>query len=160
MSVDIFGRLPLVWGGAVSSDSIVAQFALGPGVEGGVGLLAQSLEIQYGYRLDRLYEIGSRFVFYVAGRSEGGITLYRVLGPRPVVLAFYKIYGNPCFAPSNVLVFAITTGCAQPGDNANILRFALFGIVFSDIRFMIRDASSMLMNEILVGRFVVLATDM
>src|SRR6185295_12185919 len=94
MALDVFGRLPPLYGGAFSADAAVASFGALAG--GGVGLLCQQIQFTYAQRVTRLYEIGTRFTFYVVGRSAGELQVQRVLGPRPVSLAFYQAYGNPC----------------------------------------------------------------
>jgi hypothetical protein len=153
MATDIFGRLPLEFGGAFSADAAVCTF--GGIAGGGVGLLTQQLNFQYQQQITRLYEVGSRKTFYVAGRSQGMASAARVLGPRPVSLAFYAAYGNVCNAALNTIVFQIATGCAQPADSGAGIVLALIGVVIVSVGFSVA-AENMIVNEQLSMMFVAL----
>lgn len=149
MPFDAFGRLPPDFGGAFGADAAIVTFALGPGgpsVAGGVGLLTQSLSFQYQQKIQRVYEVGSRSVFYVVGRTEGSAEVDRVLGPRPVLLAFYAAYGNACRAGENVLLFQVASGCQVPGDTGAGVAFALLGVVLQSLAVSVR-AEDMMVSE-------------
>jgi len=149
MPLDIFGRLPPDFGGAFGADSAVVAFAVGPGgasIAGGVGLLTQSLQFKYTQQINRIYEVGSRAVFYVVGRTQGSAGVSRVLGPRPVLLAFYQAYGNACYAGQNVLLFQVASGCNLPGDTGAQLAFAMLGVVIVDLEVSVK-ADDMLVGE-------------
>jgi hypothetical protein len=150
MALDIFGRLPMQFGGAFAADSAVASF--GGLAGGGVGLLCQQLQFSYTQRITRLYEIGSRFVFYVVGRSQGDAGAQRVLGPRPVSLAFYRLYGNPC--TSGTLLFQVGVGCFL-GEITGSLSFLLTGVILVSIQISVR-AEDMIVGEALQMMYVAL----
>lgn len=150
MSLDLFGRIPAQFGGAFSADAAVASF--GGLAGGGVGLLTQSIQFSYVQRVTRLYEIGSRFVFYVVGRTSGDAQVQRVLGPRPVSLAFYRLYGNPCTA--GTLLFQVGVGCFL-GDIEGSLSFLLTGVLLTAIQISVR-AEDMIVGESLQLMFVAL----
>ena len=150
MALDIFGRVPLQFGGAFAADAAVASF--GGLAGGGVGLLTQQLQFSYTQRVTRLYEIGSRFVFYVVGRSQGDAGAQRVLGPRPVSLAFYRLYGNPC--TSGTLLFQVGVGCYL-GQIEGSLSFLLTGVILVSIQISVR-AEDMIVGEALQMMYVAL----
>jgi hypothetical protein len=150
MALDIFGRLPQQFGGAFSADSAIASFSGLAG--GGVGLLTQQIQFTYQQRVTRLYEIGSRFTFYVVGRSSGEASINRVLGPRPVSLAFYRAYGNPC--TSGTLLFQVGVGCFL-GENSATLAFLLTGVLITSITIAVR-AEDMVVAEALQMMYVAL----
>lgn len=131
MAEDIFGRVPADFGGAFAADAAVITFALGPGVQGGVGLLTTDLQVQFMQRITRFYELGSRATFYISGRSEGSGEIDRVLGPRPVTLSFYRTYGNICNARQNTLLFQAASGCTIPGDTGAGIAMSMLGVVLS-----------------------------
>lgn len=130
----------------------------------GVGMLTQQLSVQYSQAITRLYEIGTNFTFLVAGRTQGQITLARVLGPRPVQLAFYTKYGNVCNADTNNINFETETGCRQ-GQNANALtgdiqgglgtghKFGIHNAVITNLGVTI-NAQDMMINEQITMMFV------
>ena len=148
--LDIFGRLPMQFGGAFSADAAVVSF--GGLAGGGVGLLTQQLMFSYQQRVTRLYEIGSRFTFYVVGRSQGDASVQRVLGPRPVSLAFYQAYGNPC--TSGTLLFQVGVGCSL-GQVQGALAFLLTGVLIVAIQISVR-AEDMIVAEGLQMMYVAL----
>lgn len=132
---DILGRNPGTFGGAFSADSAAITFGLGPGVAGGVGLITQKMTFVYSQKITRIYEIGSRAVFFVVGRAEGRAQISRILGPRPTTLAFYAAYGNACRADQNTLIFQAVSGCNVPSDTGAGFVFACVGCLLEQIQF-------------------------
>lgn len=146
---DIYGRLAPSFGGAFSADSTVANFA-GVSLGGGVGLLTQSINVQYQQNIMRIYDIGSNLQYYVSGRPQGTASLSRVLGPRPILFAFYAIYGNPCNAGTNTITFAFGQGCKSPYDAQAVAtsRFvSMIGCVLQSVGLSIQSAEQMLVSE-------------
>ena len=141
------------FGGAFAADSAICTF--GGIAGGGVGLLTQQLSFQYNQQITRIYEVGSRKTFYVAGRSQGSSQVARVLGPRPVAVAFYAAYGNVCNAALNTLIFQVVTGCNVPGDTGAGLAFAMIGSVIVSIGISVA-AENMIVNEQLALMFIAL----
>lgn len=156
MALDIFGRPPADYGGSFAADAAVVAFSLGPGVQGGVGLLTQSISFTYTQQVHLVYEVGSRFVFYVAGRARGEGSINRILGPRPVSLAFYQAYGNVCRANQNTLLFQVAQGCNAPADTGSGLALALIGVVIPSITIAVQSPENMLVNEQLQLMYVAL----
>ena len=150
MALDIFGRLPMQFGGAFAADAAVCSF--GGLAGGGVGLLTQQLQFSYQQRVTRLYEIGTNYTFYVVGRSAGEISVNRVLGPRPVSLAFYQAYGNPCNS-GNTLLFQVGVGCFLPGDSGAGISFLLTGVLLTTISISVQ-AETMIVAEALQMMYV------
>lgn len=160
-STDIFGRVPLQFAGAFVADGAVATF--GGLAGGGVGLLAQQLSFSYQQAVTRLYEIGSQLAYYVIGRTQGSAQVARVLGPRPVSLAFYTAYGNPCNA--NVITFRAGVGCGPgvvgvgPGSNGfTQIVFTLTGVCLVSISISVA-AQDMIVNEQLQLMFISLQSN-
>lgn len=115
---DIYGRSGSQFNGAFAADAARIVFGGGGGTGGldaGVGLLTQQVNIGYTQQVSRLYEVGTNFTYLIAGRTQGQASLGRVLGPRPIQVAFYSAYGNVCNAGRNVLNFQCDTGCPS-GD--------------------------------------------
>jgi hypothetical protein len=115
VATDIFNRDTNAYGGSFSADSVFVSFPVGLGGTitglGAVGLLLQNLNMGYRQNIVRLYEIGSAFHFLVAGRTQGQFGAQRVLGPRPISLAFYAKFGDVCQAATNIIDLILATGC-------------------------------------------------
>lgn len=148
MQTDIYGRLAPQFGGAFSADSALLAFA-GIGLAGGVGLVTQQINFQYQQNIQRLWEVGTNYTYYVAGRAQGNASLNRILGPRPLIFSFYTVYGNPCNAGTNTITFSIQQGCVSPTDDQALatLRFMwLVGCVLQSVGFS-AQAEQMMINE-------------
>jgi hypothetical protein len=156
VAYDIFGRVPADYGGSFAADAAFVAFSLGPGVEGGVGMLTQQISFSYTQQISLVYEIGSRSVFYVAGRAKGEGQIARILGPRPVLPAFYAAYGNICRANQNTLLFQVVSGCNNPGDVGAGLAFALIGVVIPSITISVQSPQEMMISEQLSLLYVAL----
>jgi hypothetical protein len=152
MPLDIFGRSTPLYGGTFAADAAVCSF--GGLAGGGVGLLTQQIQFSYTQRVTRLYEIGTNYTFYVVGRSAGELAVQRVLGPRPVSLAFYQAYGNPC-STGNTLLFSIGVGCNTPGDLNAGFNLLLTGVLITTISISVR-AEDMIVAESLQMLYVAL----
>ncbi len=111
---DIYQRSVSTFGGAFAADKARLNFA---GV-GNAGLLLQSIQLQYQLAVTRLYELSSRNVYYVGGRTQGQASMTRVIGPRTLLSAFYEQYGDVCRARGNTLTLSVDGDCDSAGRNA------------------------------------------
>ena len=150
---DLFGRLADAYGGAFAADAAKITFAADPGLlatgqgaNGGVGMLTQQLSFNYQQQITRIYEIGTNYSFYVAGRTQGNLSIGRTIGPRPIAVAFYKKYGSVCNAATNHLDIEMATGCNAAGDNNQAYSFAMKFCVISSIGVSVQ-AQDMMINE-------------
>lgn len=115
MATDIYSR-EVNYGGSFSADGAQVQFA-----GFGAGFLVQSLRWTYQQQIARLYEVGSPDIYLVAGRTQGSVTMERVLGPLALASAFYEQYGNVCYAGQNNLSFSMETGCGGAAATTQII---------------------------------------
>ena len=160
---DLFGRFADSYGGAFAADAAKVTFASDPGIlgagaginggdgtltndSGGVGMLTQQLSFNYQQQITRIYEIGTNYSFYVAGRTQGNLTVGRVLGPRPIAIAFYKKYGDACQAATNHLDIEMATGCQLVGGFNQAYSFAMKFCVITSIGVSVQ-AQDMMINE-------------
>lgn len=155
---DLFGRIADAYGGAFAADSARITFAADPGflgsgvspgeggANGGVGMLTQQLSFNYQQQITRIYEIGTNYSFYVAGRTQGNLSIGRVIGPRPVAVAFYRKYGDVCQAATNHLDIEMATGCSSIGGFNQVYSFSLKFCVIMSIGVSV-NAQDMMINE-------------
>lgn len=147
---DIFNRLPLQYGGSFAADAASMNFgtnAAGLGSGGGTGLVTQSLQVSYQQPITRLYEVGTQFTYYIAGRPQGSINLARVLGPGSVSTAFYEVFGDVCLADQNHLVFDVAAGCSPAGALVSNRIFYLANNVLMQSVGISVQAQDMIINE-------------
>lgn len=145
MATDLYGRQEPVFGGAFSADSALLSFA---GVTG-VGLITQQLNFSYQQNITRIYEVGTHFQYYIAGRAQGTVSLNRVLGPRPLAFAFYTAYGNPCNAAQNTISLSMQQGCEDANDvqaTDTLSTLSLMGVLLQNVGFSVQ-AEQMMISE-------------
>lgn len=123
MALDVFQRSTSNFGGAFTADR--AKLII-PGA-GNLGLLVQSLQVQYAQSVTRLYDITSDRIYYVGGRTQGQLQLARVIGPVGTLKGLYSCFGDVCRAQKNTLSLELKeTNCAgnvgagQPGSAVTI----------------------------------------
>lgn len=157
---DIFSRSGSDFRGSFASDAakVVFSGSQQDGLSAGVGLLTQNMAVNYTQQVTRLYEIGTNFTYLIAGRTQGQLSMGRILGPRPVQIGFYTKYGSVCNAATNNLNFEATTGC-QGGENPSVtgegasIRFGVKNAVITNIALTVA-AMDMIINEQLAMMFI------
>ncbi len=154
---DIFGRRPLMFGGAFAADSACINLGFSCGGTEIPGLLTQQMSVQYSQPVTRLYEVGSQKTYYVAGRPQGSCNLARVLGPGAIFSAFYSCLGNVCNANQNDLCFCVEPGClgededgvdecGDPLPEFSSMDICMKNVVLQSIGFSVA-AQDMMINE-------------
>ena len=104
---DLFNRQTSTLAGVFTSDRAKLRFM------NGLAALVQSMQWNYTQAITRLYEVGSSDIYYVGGRTQGGATIQRVIGPQTSVAAFYQNYGDVCKSVGrNIELKLSETNCA------------------------------------------------
>lgn len=78
---------------------------------GGAGLLVQNINLQYSQVITKVYELGTNNIYYIGGRTQGGMGMSRIIGPRPIQVSFYTKFGDICDAATNNIDISVRTGC-------------------------------------------------
>jgi len=138
-SVDIYNRTTTL-GGVMSADATRLTFSGDPTVEdlNGVsgtkpGLILQEVGVNYSQQITRLYALESGNLYFVAGRTEGGITVKHVVGPSGMATAFYKQYGDVCQAAKNAFNLEAAVGCTGNAESTGAASIKLKNPVISKI---------------------------
>ncbi len=58
------------------------------------GSLVQQVNVQYQRQLQRIWELGSRDMYYIEGHAEGQASLQQIVGPKGLVTATLKSLGD------------------------------------------------------------------
>ena len=116
------------------------------------GLLVQNLSIQYQQQINRLYEVGCPDVYLIAGRTNGTISMARVIGPKGVMKDFYAKYGDPCKAEN--LQLDLSPGLCEENSASNSALTAKRAVITS-IGISVA-ANDMLINEQMQMMFITL----
>lgn len=149
---DIFSRASSSLAGVFTSDR--AKLAL----KGNLGVLVQQMQIAYSQSITRLFEIGNQAangganIYYVGGRTEGQLSIGRVVGPSGSISAMYEQYGDVCKARGNdISLSLIETDCSINGQGAQAVaptpvRFLLKFCVINSVQFSLA-ARDMIISE-------------
>ena len=116
---DIFNRNVSSLAGVFTADRAKLTMAAN------LGVLVQRMQFTYAQAITRLYEVGANGpggasnIYYVGGRTQGNLTLDRVIGPSGSVKLLYRQYGDVCQARKNPIIMTLaeadcTTGASTP----------------------------------------------
>lgn len=151
MPSDLFGRSNLKVGGAISADA--TKVAFGSAGENGVtGMLMQNVNIQYRQTITRLYALETTDTYFVAGRTEGNMSVGQVIGPVAITTEFYKTYSDVCNTQKNMTMTA-NAGCTSNANYNNKMTLTVVGPVIEEFGLGVAT-SDMLINVNLKLQFV------
>jgi hypothetical protein len=106
-------------------------------------MLAQNVRIEYKQNINRLWEVGSSKQFFIAGRTEGTMSVGRVVGGKGVSGEFIKQYGDVCNIASNHITLKLDAGCGSTSDKGSI---TASGVVVNSVAYNVQ-AQDMIINE-------------
>lgn len=106
-------------------------------------MMVQNVGIQYQQNVTRLWEVGSAKTYFIAGRTQGTMTIKRVVGGKGIGSNFIKTYADVCNVQHNHLTLSMNAGCTGAEDKGSL---SVEGIVITSIAYSIA-AADMLINE-------------
>ena len=109
MATDIFSQ-EITHGGSYNVQGAFMTFSGLSGDET-AGLAVQSAQYTYTQAVNKFYDLTSNLVYIVGGRTEGSVSISRIVGPARVFQSFYTQYGNVWNAANNNLEFQLITSC-------------------------------------------------
>lgn len=107
---DIFGRETLL-GGVMSAEATRLTFSQTADAPDMAGLIVQQVNITYSQNITRLYALEDASVYFVAGRTDGQLSIQHVLGPQGLMTNFIRAYGDVCKIGNKVFKFELNAGC-------------------------------------------------
>ena len=143
---DVFGR-NVELGTPLAADSIRLLI---PDI-GNEDMLVQQLSLNYQQNINRLWEVGSPKTYFIAGRTEGNMSIKRVIGTSGIANAFIAKYADVCNIAGNHMTLSMTAGCGTTAgtDQGSI---TVSGCVLVSIAYSVQ-AQDMIINEDLGLRF-------
>lgn len=139
--MDLFSRDVATLGGVFTADR--AKLTLPENL----GVLVQSMNVGYTQTINRLYEIGSPYIYYVGGRTQGQLNVNRVIGPKGTIAAMYVRFGDVCRAKTNVINLELTeTDCSADGGGAFRTTYTMKNCVITQVGLSV-EAQAMIINE-------------
>jgi hypothetical protein len=125
MANDVFNRASATVGAAYSADSSSLTFSNVANGANTVSLLVQSLQATYSQAITRLYELGSAATTFIQGRTQGSVSLSRIIGPAKTGADFIAQFGSVCNLDKNTIIFNLNAkkqeqGCTE-GSNEGFI---------------------------------------
>jgi hypothetical protein len=93
MATDIYNSVAQELGTVFDTSKIKVTF---PGALSGLGLMIQTLGLQYSAPQQAIFDLDSGKVHYMRGRPSGQGSIGRMLGVGDANMKFYKAFGNLC----------------------------------------------------------------
>ena len=149
MATDIFNR-EVDLGQPMAADQTRLLFTQ----LGNQDMLVQQVAIQYAQNVNRLWEVGSAYTYFIAGRTQGTCSLKRVVGSKGVSSAFIAQYGDVCKMAENALSFQFEAGC-KAGSSEGVGSLSCQGAVINSLAYSVA-AADMIINEDLTIMFAYL----
>jgi len=138
---DIFSRKSTYQNSFSADDTILTI----QGID--VGLIAQSIDVSYVQQITRLYEVGSSNTYFVAGRTQGGMGIQQVVGPKSLTKAFYENFGDVCNAANNNISLSAALGCGSPDGSAESTEIYLNQCVITEYGLGVRAETALIMSS-------------
>jgi len=106
--------------------------------------LIQNVEIRYEQNINRIWEVGSPKVFFIAGRTAGTMQIARIIGGKGINEGgFIQKYGNVCDMAGRHLTLLLSAGCTGPQNKGKL---TASGVVITSVAYSVA-AADMIINE-------------
>jgi hypothetical protein len=124
-----------------------------------LGVLVQQFQASYSQTITRLYEVGANDqgrlgqasnIYYVGGRTQGNLSLARVVGPSNTIKEMYSVFGDVC-TPESFSISLQETDClgeggGDPGEQTAQLTYTFKNAVIQQVGLSVA-AQDMIINE-------------
>jgi hypothetical protein len=138
MARDIYNRL-VDLGQPIAADAtrLVLPFI------GGEDMLVQEVQITYNQNVSQVWEVGSSFTYFIAGRTNGTMGIGRIVGAKGLGTEFIQKFADVCEMPGNHMTLQFFAGCEE-GQALGSLKVE--GAVITSIVYRVQ-AQDMIVNE-------------
>jgi hypothetical protein len=106
-------------------------------------MLIQNFNLNYSQSVSQLWEVGSAFTYFVAGRTQGTIEVDRVVGAKGIGTEFINKYADVCNMVNNHFTLSFTAGCST---GAAMGELTVNGAVITSIGYSVA-AQDMIVHE-------------
>jgi hypothetical protein len=126
---DLFNRNVSNLAGVFTADQAKLQWGALP-----TGALVQQLNIQYAQTVTRLYGVGETDQYYVGGRTNGQMSVNRVIGPAGSSKTFYATFGDVCKSVGRNIKLQLTqTDCSNTQTSAGPSTYTMDNCVITQV---------------------------
>lgn len=138
MPRDIFNRL-VDLGQPIAADAtrLVLPYI------GGEDMLVQEVSVTYNQNVSQVWEVGSSYTYFIAGRTNGAMTVARIVGAKGIGREFIAKFADVCQMPGNHMTLQFFAGCTE-GQALGSLKVE--GAVITSLVYRVQ-AQDMIINE-------------
>jgi hypothetical protein len=112
---------------------------------GNLGVLTQSLQVQYRQNITRLYELASTDMYFIGGRTAGDAAFGRVIGPSSTMTQIFQVYGDVCKATNPITFDMSETNCLSGESGSN--RYVMQNCVINSYGLSLGNPEQMIIND-------------
>ncbi len=136
MANDIYNR-QVGFGTPLAADSTRLII---PGLNG-EDMLVQNFSAVYQQNVNRIWEVGSFKTYFIAGRTQGSMTIKRIIGGQGISSAFVKQYADVCNMNNMAITFDAGCNSTAATGTLNFEKVVITSIAYSVA------AADMMINE-------------
>ena len=110
---------------------------------GNEDMLVQQVNVTYSQNVSQIWEVGSSFTYFIAGRTQGQMNIGRIIGAKGIGTEFINKFADDCQMPENHMTLQIQAGCTDNTDRGSL---KAEGVVITSIAYSVQ-AQDMVVNE-------------
>ena len=152
---DVLGRRPSQLGGAFTADNALLFGGGLLGANGPAGSLVQSFQATYQQQVNQIFEVGSAYRYYVVGRTQGTMTLGRIVGPISVQTDLLQKLGDVCSGKAEDHTLAFVLGSAPcnwsvpgQGQGQGLMSLIARDVIASNVAYSVQAADMMISENV------------
>lgn len=146
MPADIFNRETSKLAGSFAADKARLVIQGTDGSAAGLSALAQRLQLSYQQQVSRIYELGSPNIYYVGGRTQGNMSLSRIIGPQLTISALYAAYGDICKA-NKAISFVVSNPNCLVNESGQTVTFSALNCVITGVAVGVQSNDMMITDD-------------
>lgn len=109
----------------------------------GEDMLVQEVSVTYNQNVSQIWEVGSAYTYFIAGRTNGAMTVARIVGAKGIGREFIANFADVCKMPGNHMTLQFSAGCTTGSVVASL---TVEGAVITSMAYRVQ-AQDMLVNE-------------
>jgi hypothetical protein len=110
---------------------------------GGEDMLVQSVNVNYAQNVSQVWEVGSAFTYFIAGRTQGTLQIARIIGAKGIGEEFINQFADVCNMISNHMTLQFFAGCEGSEARGSL---KVEGAVITSIAYAVQ-AQDMIIHE-------------
>lgn len=106
-------------------------------------MLVQQVNVTYSQNVSQVWEVGSSFTYFIAGRTQGQMQIGRIIGAKGIGTEFINKFADVCQMLDNHMTLQFFAGCEESEARGSL---KVEGVVITSIAYAVQ-AQDMVVNE-------------